>query len=365
MKRRDFLKKAGVGAVAASAVFGPVYAQTLPRVRWRMAAGWPRALDVTFGPQSGAQYVARRIGELTEGRFEVSAHPGGELAPTLQVLDVVRAGGVEMGHGWAGWFSGLSPVLSFDSAMPMGLNFRQQNAWMLFGGGLELFRRFYADLNLVNFVAGTLTLQMGGWFRREIRAPEDLRGLRFRTPGVGGMAYSRLGVTVQAIPVGEIFLALERGAIDAAEYVGPHDDERLGLHRAARFYYYPGWQEAGGGVTVWVNLERWRTLPKPYQDAIATACSEANERMVAEYDLKNVAAMERLVRGGTQFRRFPTSVLQAANRVSTELLEELAGRDEAFRTIYTPWRAFKGRSRRWFASNEFAYEDFVRTLRPA
>jgi TRAP-type mannitol/chloroaromatic compound transport system substrate-binding protein len=364
MKRREFLKKAGVGAVAASAVFGPVYAQALPRLRWRMAAGWPRAM-VPFGPESGAQYLARRVREITDGRFEISAHAAGELVGTLQVLEAVRGGAVEMGHVYPGWFSGFSPILSFESGMPFGLNTRQQNSWLYFGGGLELLRRFHADINLINFPAGSLSLQMGGWFRRELRGPEDLRGLRFRAHGVGGMAYARLGVTVQNIPTGETFLALERGTVDAAELIGPHEDEQVGMHRAARFYYYPGWQEAGSTTSVWVNLQRWRTLPRPYQEAIATACREGNERMAAEYDAKNALATARLIRGGTLFRAFPTSLLQAANRASTELLAELAAADPAFRAIYTPWLAFKQRSRRWFVTNELAFDNFVQRLSAA
>ncbi len=361
------MKKAGVGAVAASAVFGPVYAQALPRLRWRMSSGWPRALDIIFGPRSGVEYIARRIGELTEGRFEVSAHPAGELVPMPGLFDAVRGGAVEMGHFWSGWYFGVSPVTAFDSGLPFGMGFRQKNAWLLHGGGLELMRPFYADHNMINFNAGHSPIPMGGWFRREIRAPEDLRGLRFRVPGMGGMVYARLGATPTLIPAGEIFLALERGVVDGAEFMSAHDDERLGLHRAARFYYYPGWQEMVNTMTVVVNLERWRALPKPYQEAVAAACGEASSRLTAETDAKNAIAMVRLARFGTQFRRFPTSVMRAAHTASVEVLEDLAGRDAAFRAIYTPYMAFLNNQRRWFAANEFAIEDFVRTLpvRPA
>jgi TRAP-type mannitol/chloroaromatic compound transport system substrate-binding protein len=204
---------------------------------------------------------------------------------------------------------------------------------------------------------------MGGWFRREIRGPEDLRGLRFRIPGQGGAVMARLGATVQVIAPGEVFLALERGVVDAAEFSGPHDDERLGLHRAARFYYYPGWQEPGPTVSILANLERWRALPKPYQEAVESATREAMVRMMAQYDAKNAPALARLIRGGTLLRPFPTSVLQAANRATTEMLEEFAARDATFREILGPWRTFREQSRRWFATNEFRYEDFVRGLR--
>jgi TRAP-type mannitol/chloroaromatic compound transport system substrate-binding protein len=360
MKRREFLKKAGVGAVAASAVFGPVYAQTLPRVRWRMTSHWPRTLDVLHG---GAEYVGRRIGELTEGRFEVSVHPAGELVPAPQLFDAVRGGAVEMGASATFFWIGINPAFAFDSAIPFGMNARQQNAYLYFGGGLEAVRRILADVNIIQFPFGNTMLQMGGWFRREIRSPEDLRGLRFRIPGQGGAVMARLGVTVQVIAPGDVFLALERGVVDAAEFSGPHDDERLGLHRAARFYYYPGWQEPGPTVSILTNLERWRALPKPYQEAVESATREAMVRMMAQYDAKNAPALARLIRGGTVLRPFPTSVLQAANRATTEMLEEFAARDATFREILGPWRTFREQSRRWFATNEFRYEDFVRGLR--
>jgi TRAP-type mannitol/chloroaromatic compound transport system substrate-binding protein len=360
MKRREFLKKAGVGAVAASAVFGPVYAQTLPRLRWRMTTHFSRATDILYG---GAEYTAKRIGELTEGRFEVSVHPGGELVPPAGVFDAVRLGTLESAYTFTLMWIGVNPSFAFGAGLPFGMNPRQQIAWLFFGGGLETVRRVLADFNVMYFPAGNLTMDMGGWFRREIRGPEDLRGLRMRIPGLGGRVMDRLGVSVQLVPAGEIFLALERGIIDSAEFIGPHDDERLGLHRAARFYYYPGWQEPGTMMCAFVNMERWRALPKLYQEAWESATREALVRMMAEYDAKNMPALARLMRGGTQLRPFPTSVLQAANRTTDEVLNEIAAGDAAFRGILGPWRTFREQSRRWFGTNDFRYEDFVRGLR--
>jgi len=360
MKRRDFLKKAGIGAVAASIVFGPVYAQTAPRIRWRMATSWPRSLDTLFG---AAETVAKRVSELTEGRFEIQVFPAGELAPGLQVLDVVQAGNVEMGHTANYYYVGKSPSLAFDTGVPFGLNPRQQNAWLYFGGGLQAMQRVIADFNAITFPAGNTGVQMGGWFRKEIKGPEDLKGLRFRIPGLGGQVMTRLGATVQTLPGGEIFLALDRGAIDGAEWVGPYDDEKLGLNKAARFYYYPGWWEPGSTVSAIVNLERWRSLPKAYQEAIISAASEANDKTMAEYDAKNAPALARLQRAGTQLRPYPSSVLQAANKEATALYEEIAAKDATYRGIYEAWKKFRDESRRWFALNEFRYDDFVRTLR--
>jgi TRAP-type mannitol/chloroaromatic compound transport system substrate-binding protein len=359
MKRRDLFKKAVVGAVAASAVFGPVYAQTLPRVRWRMTTSWAR----TALTHVGGEYVARRTAELTEGRFEISVHPAGELVPAPQLLDAVQRGGVEMGFTATFFFVGVNPSFAFGTSVPFGLNARQQNAWLYFGGGLEAMQRVMADVNTIFFPGGNTAMHMGGWFRREIRGPEDFRGLRFRVAGLGGQVMARLGASVQLIPPAEIFLALERGVVDAAELVGPFDDEIAGLHRAARFYYYPGWQEPAPTVGSLVNLERWRTLPKQYQEAFISASREGNDRMIAEYDAKNLPAFRRLIAGGTQFRPFPTTVLQAANRATHEMLEEIAARDATFRGILGPWRSFREQSRRWFGTNEFRFEDFVRGLR--
>jgi TRAP-type mannitol/chloroaromatic compound transport system substrate-binding protein len=360
MKRRDFLKKAGIGAVAASTVFGPVYAQTAQRIRWRMATSWPRSLDTLFG---AAETVAKRVGELTEGRFEIQVFPAGELAPGLQVLDVVQAGNVEMGHTANYYYIGKSPSLAFDTGVPFGLNPRQQNAWLYFAGGLQAMQKVIADFNAITFPAGNTGVQMGGWLRKEVKGPEDLKGLRFRIPGLGGQVMSRLGATVQTLAAGEIFLALDRGAIDAAEFVGPYDDEKLGLNKAARFYYYPGWWEPGSTVSTIVNLDRWRSLPKVYQEAIISASREANEQTMAEYDAKNAPALARLQRAGTQLRPYPTSVLQAANKEATALYEEIAARDATYRGIYESWKKFRDDSRRWFATNEFRYDDFVRSLR--
>lgn len=359
MQRRDFLKKAGVGAVAASAVFGPVYAQALPRLRWRMATGYPRALDVAFG---GVETLARRVGEMTGGRFQITAHPAGELVPTLKVLDAVSRGSVEMGHGFSPWWVGHSPSLAFEG-QPFGLDARQQNAWLYHGGGLEAMRKVFADFNLINFPSGNLGVQMGGWFRREIRGLEDVRGLRMRIAGLGAKVWARLGVTALVIPTGEIFLALERGAVDAAEFVAAHDDERLGLHRAARYYYYPGWQEPGATLSLYIHLARWRELPKEYQEAVGAAAAETNVTMLADYDAKNGPAMDRLIRGRTQPRPFPRSILLAAERASEELYEEIAGRDATYREILTSWRRFREVVRRGNRFTEGSYAAFINSAR--
>lgn len=357
MKRRDFLKKAGIGAVAASTVFGPVWAQVgAPRLRWRMASSYPRALDILFG---GAERFAKNVEAMTEGRFQISVHPAGEIAPALEVFEVVRRGAVEMGHAPSFWFMGLSPSFVFDSTLPFGLTAVQQNAWHHHGGGLTTMQQVLADFNAIHFPAGNTLAQMGGWFRREIRAMADVRGLRIRMPGLGGEVWTRLGATTHLIPAGELFLALERGVVDAADWSGAHDDLRLGLHRAARFYYYPGWQEPSLAIHLFVNLVRWRELPSDYQEIVKTAANDVTIQMMAEYDAKNGPAMDLLIRGGTQLRAFPRPLLLAAERHSEEICDEIAARDTTFRRILTDWRRFREIVRRGNRFTEYGYKSFV------
>ncbi len=360
MKRRDFLKKAGIGAVAASTVFGPVYAQTQPQIRWRMATSWPRSLDTIFG---GAETVAKRVEAMTDGRFRITPFPAGEIAPALEVLNVVRQGNVEMGHTASYYYVGQNPSMAFDTSLPFGLNAPQQNAWLYYGGGLEAMQKMFADFNIINFPAGNTGAQMGGWFKKEVKDLNDVRGLKMRIPGLGAQVWSRLGVSTQNIPGGEIFLALDRGTVDAAEWVGAYDDSRLGLQRAARFYYYPGWWEPGPTLSIYINLAKWRELPKEYQEIVKTAAAEANITMLAEYDAKNGPAFDQLLRGGTQVRPYPRSILIAAEKAAEELYNEIAGRDAAYREILTGWRRFRDLVRRANRFNEASFTNFVYSAR--
>lgn len=355
MKRRDFLRKAGVG-LAASSVFGTVYAQTQQRIRWRMATSWPRSLDTIFG---GAETVAKRVSELTGGQFQITAYPAGEIAPALSVLDVVQQGSVECGHTASYYYIGKNPVLAFDTALPFGLTAQQQNAWLYFGGGLETMQKIFADFNVINFPAGNTGAQMGGWYRKEIKEPEDLKGLKFRIPGLGGQVMARLGVNVQNIPGGEIFLALDRGAVDAAEWVGPYDDEKLGLNKAAKFYYYPGWWEPGPTLSVYINMDKWKALPKDYQEALRSAAAEANVTMLSEYDAKNGPALARLTAGGTQLRAYPRTVMVAAEAAANSLYDDLAKADKTYASVYTAWRNFRTQVRRWNSVNELSFANFT------
>ncbi len=366
VSRRDFLGKAVGGAAAGGIVAGcgpggdtgrgAPAVQTRTNVMWRCASSFPRGLDTLFG---GAERLARNLEDLTQGRFLVRVYPAGELVPALQVMDAVQQGTVQMGHSASYYFTGKNPVLAFDTCVPFGLTARQQEAWLYEGGGLELFRELYADFNILNFPGGNTGAQMGGWFKREVHTAQDLRALKMRIPGLGGEVMARLGVTVQVLAGGDIYPALERGAIDATEWVGPYDDEKLGLHDAARYYYYPGWWEPGASMTFQVNRDAWSQLPSAYQEAFQVAARAAASAMLTDYDSRNPAAFQRLLAAGVELRRFSDDIMQAARAAAGEHLEENAAADATYRRVYENWRAFRESSFRWFAATELAYASFA------
>ncbi|TBH20955.1 TRAP transporter substrate-binding protein [Thermus thermamylovorans] len=354
MDRRNFLRRAGVG-VAASLSYA-AFAQATPQVRWRLVSSYPRSLDTLFG---GAEDLAKRVAELTEGRFQIRVFQAGEIVPGGQVLDAVQAGTVEAGHTYGPFFIGKNPTLAFDGGVPFGMTYRQHNAWMLFGGGLELLRQVYADFGVLQFPGGNTGAQMGGWFRREVRALADLRGLRMRIPGLGGTLMGRLGVVPQTLAAGDIYPALERGAIDAAEFSGPYDDERLGFHRVARYYYYPSFWEPSAQLSFLVSQREWARLPREFQEAFQVAAAEVNLTMMAKYDAQNPPALGRLLRAGVLLRRWSTEILRRAQEEARALYEEQAARDAAYRRVYAAYWAFRGEQFRWFAVAELGYETFA------
>lgn len=343
MNRRQFLL-AGAPAI-----------QTSPRVSWRLASSFPNSLDTIFG---AADVLSRRVGELTEGRFRIRTHAAGEIVPAFEVLSAVQNGTIHMGHGASYYFKGRNPALVFDCTVPFGLTARQLNAWFYHGDGLELTREMFSDFNVINFPGGNTGAQMGGWFRREIRSASDLRGLKMRIPGLGGEVMSQLGVTVQVIPGGEIYPALERGAIDAAEWVGPYDDEKLGFHDIVANYYYPGWWEPGPGLSFYVNRTEWDRLPTTYQQAFETAAAEANQTMLATYDARNAPALQRILDAGTRLQPFPDDVMTAAEDITEQLLDAAAS-DAFYRKIYTSYRNWRDNAYRWFGTAELAYAEYV------
>lgn len=363
MKRRKFFGKAAIGAVSVTALGACTKATTtsgttsaLPSIRWRMATSWPKSLETIYG---GADTICKRIREMTNGRFTITPFAAGEIVPGLQVLDAVQAGTVECGHTASYYYIGKNPALGFGTAVPFGLSAQQQNAWLYHGGGLEAMQKIYSNFNVINFPAGNTGVQMGGWFKREIKSLADLKGLKMRIPGLGGEVMARLGVNVQVLPGGEIYLALDRGAIDAAEWVGPYDDEKLGLNKAAQFYYYPGWWEPGPTLEVMINKTAWTKLPKEYQEIFKTAAYEANINMLAQYDALNGAALGRLVAGGTKLTPYSKEIMEAAKIAAFDFYEENAAKDATFKQVYEQWKTFRSQIYKWNAINEFSFANFA------
>ena len=359
MQRRKFLKTAGAG-MATGALASPASAQGLPQVRWRMASSFPKSLDTLFGT---AEHIASRVSRLTEGRFEIRIFAAGEIVPPLQVLDAVQNGTVECGQTASYYYIGKNPALAFDTALPFGLNCRQQNAWMYHGGGLQLVRDLFKQYNIITFPCGNTGTQMAGWYRKEIKSVADLKGLKMRVAGLAGQILERLGVVPQQIGGADIYPALERGTIDAAEWVGPYDDEKLGFQKVAKFYYYPGWWEGSAQLSVYVNAKQWAGLPKPYQEALEVSCAEANVNMVARYDAKNTEALRKLVSGGAQLRALPPAVMEACYKVAHDIYAELSAKNADFKKIYEPWRKFRDDQYLWFRVAENTFDNFVYSVK--
>lgn len=365
MKRRAFITQTALGGASAAAL-GACSKQatsqdtastpTLPRVEWRMATSWPEALDTIYG---GAQTICQRVEEMTGGRFTIRPYAAGEIVGGLEVLDTVQSGAVECGHSASYYYTGKNSALAFGTAVPFGFTAEQQNAWLFEGGGLDAMRKIYADFNIINFPAGNTGTQMGGWFKRQINSVSELAGIKMRIPGMGGKVMSQLGVNVQVLPGGDIYLSLERGAIDAAEWVGPYDDQKLGLNRAADFYYYPGWWEPSATLEVLVNQAAWDRLPQDYQTIFATATYEANATMLARYNALNGQALTELVNEGTQLTAYSPEILTAAQKAAFELYENMASENSTFQAVYQSWKSFRDNIYAWHRTNELVFADFV------
>jgi TRAP-type mannitol/chloroaromatic compound transport system substrate-binding protein len=355
MKRRQFLQATAVGA-ASTAVAAPAIAQSAPEVKWRLQSGFPKSLDTIYG---AAETIAKYVSEATDGKFQIQPFAAGEIVGTPQIADAVGGGTVELGHTCSYYYFGKDPTFAIGTALPFGLNGRQQNAWLYHGGGNDLLNEFYAKHNLYGMPAGNTGVQMGGWFRKEIKTVQDLQGLKMRIAGLAGQVMAKLGVVPQQIPGGDIYPSLERGTIDAAEWVGPYDDEKLGFSKVAPYYYYPGFWEGGPSIHLFVNQAKWRELPKAYQAILTTASSYANNDMLAKYDARNPAALRRLLGAGTQLRPFSQEILEAAYKAANEVYDEVSGKNADFKKIYESVRGFRNEEYLWFQVAEYAFDTFM------
>jgi TRAP-type mannitol/chloroaromatic compound transport system substrate-binding protein len=355
MKRRAFLQAACVG-LAAAAVAKPAIAQSSPELKWRLTSSFPKSLDTLFG---AAEIFSKAVAEASDNKFQIAVFPSGDIAPGLQALDAVSKGTVEMCHTSSTYYFGKDPTFAFGTAVPFGLNSRMQNAWQYFGGGMDLLNKFYEKHNVYGIPAGNTGAQMGGWYRKEIKKPDDLKGLKMRIGGFAARVMARLGAEPQEIAGGNIYSALEKGTLDACEWVGPYDDEKLGFHKVAKYYYYPGWWEGGAMLHNFINLEKWNELPKAYQSIIGTASGMANTWMQAKYDAANPAALKRLIAGGAQLRPFSQQVLDASFKAANEIYAEIAAGNADFKKVYEAFRAFRNNEYLWWQVAEYTFDTFM------
>jgi len=361
--RRTALALLGAGAGSAALLPRATQAQEMPRLRWRLASSFPKSLNTIFG---ATEYFTRRVAQLTEGRFEIRPFAAGEIVPALQVLDAVSTNTMECGHTGSFYYIGKNPAFAFGTAIPFGMNMRQHNAWLYHGGGNELLNAFYKQYKIHAIPLGNTGAQMGGWFRKELRSAADLNGLKMRVGGIAGQIMARLGLVPQQIAAGDIYTALEKGTIDAAEWVGPFDDEKLGFQKVAPFYYYPGFNESSTVIHLFVNQDAWTALPPLYQAVVETAAAEAHTWMTARYDAENPAALRRLLAGGTKLRAYPSDLMDAAYRTAQALYAELAEKNPEFKTLLASYNAFQALTTPWFQVAEDSYANFIaRTLRAA
>jgi len=355
MKRREFLKAAGIG-LTASAVAAPAIAQSMPELKWRLTSSFPKTLDALWG---GAELFAKSVTEASDNRFQIQAFAAGDVVPGLQAADAVSNGTVEMCQTAAYYFVAKDPTFALPCAVPFGPNLRQQNAWAYHHGGIGLMNEFFKKYNIYALPAGNTGCQMAGWFRKEIKEVSDLNGLKFRIGGFAGRVFAKLGVLTQQVAGADMVAALENGTIDAAEWVGPYDDEKLGFHKAAPFYYYPGWWEGGTQIHHFINLDKWNQLTPAYKSLVRAACDQANVSMSARYDALNPAALKRLVAAGAQLKPFPPPILDASLKAANEVYQEVAAGNPEFKKIWESLWAFRSDAYLWWQVAEYTYDTFL------
>jgi TRAP-type mannitol/chloroaromatic compound transport system substrate-binding protein len=358
MKRRQFIKAAGLG-VAASAIAAPAIAQSTPTLKWRLTMSWPKSLDILSG---ACETFSKYVSEATDGKFQIQVFAAGEIVPGLQVLDAIQNSTVEMGHTAVYYYIGKDPTWALFCATPFGLNCRQQNSWFYDGDGQKLADDFTKKYNAYSLLMGNTGAQMGGWFRKEINTVDDLKGLKMRIGGWAGATLKKLGVVSQQIAGGDIYPALEKGTIDATEWVGPYDDEKLGFYKVAKYYYYPGWWEGGTTNHLLINLAKWNELPKSYQAIVKAAAGFANVEETARYDARNPQALKRLLAAGTQLRPFSTAVMEACLKASNEVNAETSAINADYKKVWNSIAAFRNDEYLWWQVAEYSYDSFqIRT----
>ena len=364
MKRRHLITLAGASGLTLNP--RKLQAQTTqrsettaePTIQWRMATSWPKSLQILF---EAADLFCQQVNDMTGGKFVITPYPAGELADGLKVLQAVQDGTAECGHSASYYYLDQGLALAFGTTLPFGLTASQQNAWLYYGGGLEMMQELYAKLGIINFPGGNTGTQMGGWFKQEVKTIEDFKGLRLRIRGVGGKILERLGAEIKLLPGDRIFEAFENNEIDAAEWKNPHADQMLGLHKVAPFYYQPGWWEPGTSYEFQVNLAEWEKLPTSYQEIFKAAAADVNDKMLAKFNSVNGQVLKQLILGGTKVLSFSQDILQASYQTAFELYEEYAAQDPDFKRIYKKWLQFRTDLYGWHQLNELTFAKYPLT----
>ena len=359
MDRRSLIKNAGIAGVLAAGIAPAVHAHA--NVRWRLASSFPKSLDTIFG---SAEMFSKTVKALSGGKFEVSVHAAGELMPAFGVVDAIQNGTVEMAQTAPYYFTGKDAIFAFGCAVPFGLTARQMDAWMEHGNGRKLMDAFYAQYNIKSRSAGNTGTQMGGWYRKEIKNVADLKGLKMRLGGgLFGEAMQKLGVVAQNMPAGEIYQALEKGTLDAVEFVGPYDDEKLGFNKVAPFYYYPGWWEGGAELEFFINTKAYAALSPELQAIVDAATAVAARDMTAKYDAVNPIALKRLVAAKTQLKPFPKEMMDAGYKASMEVFAEHEAKSAEFKKIHQDMRGFQRDQLLWARFSELRFDNYMTTLK--
>ena len=359
MDRRSLIKRAGIAGVLASGIAPAVHAQAA--VRWRLSSSFPKSLDTIFG---SAETMARAVKAMSGGKFEISVHAAGELMPAFGNVDALNNGTIEMGQTAPYYFTGKDAIFAFGCAVPFGLTAREMDAWMEHGNGRKLMDAFYAKYNMRSFSAGNTTTQMGGWYRKEIKTVADLKGLKMRLGGgLFGETMAKLGVVAQNMPAGEVYQALEKGTLDATEFVGPYDDEKLGFQKVAPFYYYPGWWEGGAELEFFVNTKAFDALSAENKAILEAACNVAARDMTAKYDAVNPIALKRLVANKTQLKPFSKEIMDAGWRASQQVFAEHEAKSPEFKKIHQDMRAFQRDQLLWTRFSEYRFDSYMTSVK--
>lgn len=360
MRRRHIVTAGAGSALLAPALAAPALAQTAPAIRWRMTSSFTRTLDITYG---AGEYFCRQVAALTDGQFQITQFPAGELVGGFQALDAVQTGSVDAAYTGLLFAIGKDPTFALAAASPFMMNPRQQHAWCYFGGGNAMLNEFLKGYNVVALPCGQTGNQWGGWFREPIRELAQLNGLKMRVAGLAGSVMQKVGVVPQQIPPGDIYPALERGVIDAVEYIGPYDDEKLGINRVAKNYCYPGWGEGGTVFHAVFNQAKWAELPARYKAAVETAAQATTLNMMAEYDAKNPEALRRLVASGVTLRAFPNEVIDALYRAAQEVYAEISARNPTFKAVLESQTAFRDLNYQYHQVADFQFDAMMLRLR--